>query len=152
MHCVLNFFAIKLINLNLYWAHVISTGTVLRSDDDSKCCVNALSRAHSISTRYNKLWKGGEMMCQCPVSAHSISTKSSLSCIQSAAVCQCPVSGSLHFYGTAFKLTVVITEVSMPCLGLTPFLRGIMIHILFHLPDVSMPCLGLTPFLQNEKV
>ena len=61
-------------------------------------CVNALSRAHSISTkelRYLKIGYGGVNALS---RAHSISTiQYTLYDIQTA-LCQCPISGALHFY------------------------------------------------------
>ena len=88
-------------------------------------------------------------------------------------MCQCPVSGYPHFYEVPSQhFTQKQSDVSMPCLGLSPFLHGykkckgnhqqcvnalsraIPISTAERKPlwiqmNVSMPCLGLSPFLQQ---
>ena len=67
-------------------------------------------------------------------------------------MCQCPVSGYPHFYWTGNHQHRRWEDVSMPCLGLSPFL--------LRLPEikpqekggVSMPCLGLSPFLLMPRI
>ena len=89
-----------------------------------KCCVNALSRAHFISTPARRPTKCTlRAVCQCPISgalhfyctmiipqtraamrvnalsrAHFISTMKSYKCVDGRFLCQCPISGALHFY------------------------------------------------------
>ena len=61
-------------------------------------CVNALHRAYSISTKEKSFTSSKKRMCQCPS------------------------SGLLHFYGYTVK-EIHGEYVSMPFIGLTPFLR-----------------------------
>ena len=87
--------------------------------------VNALSRAHFISTA--------------PLGADQRTCKR----------CQCPISGALHFYRGINEKSNTDNRVSMPYLGRTSFLRttavckGIV-------SMVSMPYLGRTSFLQRS--
>ena len=84
---------------------------------------------------------------------------------------QIPVSGYPHFYWIDFLEFARKSNVSMPCLGLSPFLLGITHSSESRIPvcqcpvsgyphfynkkkidamllkGVSMPCLGLSPFL-----
>ena len=88
-------------------------------------------------------------MFQCPVSGllhfYILNTRS-MSPIYRF---QCPVSGLLHFYWSGNGVYNCRRWVSMPCVGLTPFLHICRIHRRYHQEYVSMPCVGLTPFLQD---
>ena len=66
-------------------------------------------------------------------------------------VCQCPYSSLSHFYTRTINTTVSRKNVSMPLLGLIPFLHC------YHFRSgqrvvVSMPLLGLIPFLPFKSV
>ena len=61
-------------------------------------CVNALCRAYSISTNIEYILA------------------------EDILVCQCPVSGLFHFYGKKNEKNNKKEVVSMPCVGLIPFL------------------------------
>ncbi len=126
----------------------ISMGKIAR-------CVNALYRAFSIST-YSRISINWNM----------------------AKLCQCPLSGFFHFYKKKDKMEIIKKGVSMPFIGLFPFLLKLMKHhysrriysvnalyrafsistLVWECPncgnrDVSMPFIGLFPFLlQLNKV
>ena|GEM_PF-1874891 len=61
-------------------------------------------------------------------------------------MCQCPYSGFFHFYMIFESKFEVRKEVSMPLLGLLPFLQEKKPDRLY-VNTVSMPLLGLLPFL-----
>ena len=81
--------------------------------------------------------------------AYSISTIRCYHIQLCATSCQCPSSGLLHFYfehskSQSYRLRIV----SMPFIGLTPFLPYIPDFVI-ETVNVSMPFIGLTPFLQR---
>ena len=92
-------------------------------------------------------------MCQCPLtgSLHFyIDKKNNTFPLKG---CQCPLTGSLHFYMQKdFHRYSTPEEVSMPLVGLSPFLLSQENTIIYNNFPVSMPFNGLTPFLQLEYV
>ncbi len=111
-----------------------------------KDCVNALYRASPISTAHMKISQ------------------------QQAEMCQCPISGFPHFYEMMKVLSWNVIKVSMPYIGLPPFLPTPdpvdpeptpCVNALYRASpistcsksvsrcslDVSMPYIGLPPFL-----
>ena len=111
-------------------------------------CVNALYRAHFISTTIKlDTQKTSADRCQCPISGalHFYAQLYSKVC-QDGYVCQCPISGALHFYATIAESILYNGDVSMPYIGRTSFLPHDAIPIT--LPSgVSMPYIGRTSFL-----
>ena len=90
-------------------------------------------------------------MCQCPVSGypHFYNKDSNeLKCYQ---WCQCPISGYPHFYIMTNAQWKEKASVSMPYLGLSPFLQEKKRKAKWEKEYVSMPCLGLSPFLLNFR-
>ena len=136
--------------------------------------VNALSRAIPISTandkdciqeyKYvsmpclglspflheNNRYQGNHQLCQCPVSGypHFYISWMMTDCNKQK-MCQCPVSGYPHFYWAERNHYDKRGDVSMPCLGLSPFLQEADLTLETEFKDVSMPCLGLSPFLRS---
>ena len=74
---------------------------------NNQWCVNALYRAFSISTN------GDESM------TFKVSTE-----------CQCPLSGFLHFYIMEKLVWERLLDVSMPFIGLSPFLHSLAMDIM----------------------
>ena len=65
-------------------------------------------------------------------------------------LCQCPTSGFSHFY-TAFEIQISqLISVSMPYIGLLPFLRYSRGRCCDAYHFVSMPYIGLLPFLPGS--
>ncbi len=90
-------------------------------------CVNALTRAYPISTAF-------------------------LSAVEVGKKCQCPYSGLSHFYDYS-RFTVSI-GVSMPLLGLIPFLHEFMSNNTNVTLRCQCPYSGLSHFYRNyvEKI
>ena len=61
-------------------------------------CVNALYRAHPISTANTAIKPTNKEMCQCPLSGSSHFYRYYLIEDFNDLLCQCPLSGSSHFY------------------------------------------------------
>ena len=118
-------------------------------------CVNALYRAHFISTTIKlDTQKTSADRCQCPISGalHFYAQLYSKVC-QDGYVCQCPISGALHFYGFALADSMFNGDVSMPYIGRTSFLRTEAIRTqCMKLFTVSMPYIGRTSFLRGVVV
>ncbi len=91
-----------------------------------KDCVNALYRASPISTAHMKISQ------------------------QQAEMCQCPISGFPHFYEMMKVLSWNVIKVSMPYIGLPPFLPTTSKEKSNDERSVSMPYIGLPPFLHGE--
>ena len=90
----------------------------------SYICVNALSRAIPISTASTKtIFIHRSYGVNALSRAIPISTKAPHKW-PNLVVCQCPVSGYPHFYSEEALKKLVESGVSMPCLGLSPFLRS----------------------------
>ena len=143
----------------------------------SRISVNALSRAHFISTFITvlviamstkvsmpylgrtsflrsggRVWKMPNACVNALSRAHFISTpreKSGKYVLSE--LCQCPISGALHFYAAREVGEICIVRiVSMPYLGRTSFLqRGKNENI--YICNVSMPYLGRTSFLPPRR-
>ena len=108
---------------------------------------NALSRAIPISTFLNCKSRLMSRQFQCPISGYSHFYTVWMYLFHRSKWFQCPISGYSHFYcltpckpGTRFF-------VSMPYLGLFPFLLATRQFISRIKRQVSMPYLGLFPFL-----
>ena len=87
--------------------------------------VNALYRAFSISTWRAMGWILLFTSVNALYRAFSISTNSSYLYNMSISFpCQCPLSGFLHFYGLETLVDDEDEYVSMPFIGLSPFLRS----------------------------
>ena len=144
---------------------------------DQISCVNALSRAHFISTRDEVESIVGYLNVSMPyLGRTSFLHRPDWGKGRIPFMCQCPISGALHFYGNpSASETEVIEAVSMPYLGRTSFLRWkdklrelslrmcqcpisgalhFYVNVLsvygYRLP-VSMPYLGRTSFLLALK-
>ena len=91
---------------------------------DIKIRVNALNRASPISTvaqaYSNTAMQSGVNALN---RASPISTDSKRNEVREAAVCQCPQSGFPHFYYIKMEAKKIRRYVSMPSIGLPPFLR-----------------------------
>ena len=61
-------------------------------------CVNALSRAHFISTCNIRLFDEKSRCVNALSRAHFISTILTIKLLPERSLCQCPISGALHFY------------------------------------------------------
>ena len=85
--------------------------------------VNALSRAHFISTKKNVEVMMNNEVCQCPISGALHFYCVNASSERNADMCQCPISGALHFYIMKRNEMKKMLGVSMPYLGRTSFLR-----------------------------
>ena len=136
-------------------------------------CVNALYRAHSISTQPSPATVSSMMVCQCPVSGvlhfYYIEVTPEL---YEQGMCQCPISGVLHFYRKGeMKMNRKLKKCQCPISGVLHFYdtkhlwtwntscvnalyRAYSISTLSsrwrtatRLETVSMPCIGRTPFL-----
>ena len=82
-------------------AHVISTNSMQSARSPHRTGVNALSRAHVISTRYVADKMANLLMCQCPISgSRHFYEKKQMARTLRIPLCQCPISGSRHFYPT----------------------------------------------------
>ena len=66
--------------------------------------------------------------------AYSISTKSLNAYSNYAQLCQCPVSGLFHFYTSMLLIPIKNYWVSMPCVGLIPFLPQ-QVVVSFEVPE-----------------
>ncbi len=64
-------------------------------------------------------------------------------------MCQCPISGFSHFYVLNLATLKKAKIVSMPYIGLLPFLLFLVIMKRI-LNIVSMPYIGLLPFLRGR--
>ncbi len=135
---------------------------------------NALYRAYSISTTWCIGNAATNLMFQCPLSGlFHFYFEADESAKEVPEVFQCPLSGLFHFYETVRKSSIrwkkcfnalyraysistllnlctstPVHQVSMPFIGLIPFLH---IHYSVRngsICNVSMPFIGLIPFLQ----
>ena len=87
-------------------------------------CVNALHRAYSISTERYVYDRDSENVCQCPSSGLlHFYLQARLFVRNGHVVCQCLSSGLLHFYQQQKSDNSWKMIVSMPFIGLTPFLH-----------------------------
>ena len=84
--------------------------------------VNALSRAHSISTNPIKCYTSLQNVSMPCLGLTPFLPSKNFFLVTFMIRCQCPVSGSLHFYEETKMELEKRGYVSMPCLGLTPFL------------------------------
>ena len=66
-------------------------------------------------------WKN---RCQCPTAGFTHFYEFRVDRAWTAAVCQCPTSGFTHFYEESQTATIETGGVSMPYIGLHPFLRS----------------------------
>ena len=98
-------------------------GTPVKMDIKSSG-VNALSRAIPISTLMSLRWRKAVYCVNALSRAIPISTFAFEEALSILEMCQCPVSGYPHFYLSEQKrCKYTYYYVSMPCLGLSPFLR-----------------------------
>ena len=117
------------------------------------CGVNVLCRAFFISTYLEssilKLVKKG---VNALYRAFFISTLDvSVYAKPELDLCQCPVSGFLHFYRKIVGVDTCSCSVSMPCIGLSSFLRVSLSLDQKQPRIVSMPYIGLSSFLRDER-
>ena len=76
--------------------------------------------------RYGKKLNGRKScLCQCPLSGflHFYECFGLIE-TDNQYMCQCPLSGFLHFYNNTMILNGDMRDVSMPFIGLSPFLRS----------------------------
>ena len=115
----------------------------------SMTCVNALHRASPISTEVNHDELRRNQACQCPTSGFSHFYDSCRVQRKRSWLCQCPTSGFSHFYILKVaRLIKALSSVSMPYIGLLPFLPVQLKGEKDEKYNVSMPYIGLLPFLQ----
>ena len=140
----------------------------------SNPCVNALHRAIPISTGdgnnvgvdvngvsmpyiglspflQHLMWSRKSLQQQCVNALHrAIPISTSLCwCIKSdGLMCQCPSSGYPHFYFARSWSLQSAPEVSMPFIGLSPFLLQRVSSFTKRNYCVSIPFIGLSPFLR----
>ena len=93
----------------------------------------------------------GVVVCQCPYSGLSHFYDETTSEEDGDKVCQCPYSGLSHFYNREKESLALVSGVSMPLLGLIPFLQNPAVGEDDGDKGVSMPLLGLIPFLRSQK-
>ena len=144
--------------------------------DDAEEGVNALSRAHVISTLFLVGKFNNVKECQCPISgsrhfykyrakkvliistcvnalsrAHVISTDGIDYYFMTHEECQCPISGSRHFYGRSSLLQGEISPCQCPISGSRHFYASAEDVLNDTDMNVSMPYLGLTSFLPHPS-
>ena len=95
-----------------------------RAEKLAEIGVNALSRAHVISTRQPQpTARRRQPRVNALSRAHVISTEEKARLERASRMCQCPISGSRHFYNEKDRKPYPAQRVSMPYLGLTSFLQ-----------------------------
>ena len=126
----------------------ISTWWCQKQETRDAGCFSALLRAHSISTYQIKSFERDNYLFQCLHRAHPISTinKTDKQFFQS--LFQCPTSGSSHFNAVTFGVALVVLVGFNALHRAHPISTWRKVGHTRQLLSVSMPYIGLIPFLR----